>query len=218
MYDFVLSVLGMLILSEALHNLRLEQFLLIVDESKYNMLRQRLEDLELSISKTDNLNDVQNTWKECRELSTAFISDLGHFIYQTLACNEQLRYWSTFLDELIPVIIDLALSFRESNWLLYLSALRRAMPLFFAFDQRNYSRWAPLYYNDCILLEETFPDLFDGFMNGNFTVKQSKQKCSAIPVDQALEKEYNKNGKGKGGIIGFTREKEVVAKWNIIKH
>ena len=44
------------------------------------------------------------------------------------------------------------------------------------------------------------------------------RKCSAIPVDLALEKEYNKNGKGKGGIIGFTREKEVVAKWNIIKH
>ena len=63
----------MLILSEALHHLRLEQFLLRVDGSNYNMLRQRLEDLELSISKTDNLNDVQNTWKECRELSTAFI-------------------------------------------------------------------------------------------------------------------------------------------------
>ena len=73
-------------------------------------------------------------------------------------------------------------------------------------------------YNDCILLEKTFPDLFDGFMNGDFTVKQGKRKCSAIPVDQALEKEYNKNAKGKGSIIGFTREKEVVAKWNIIKH
>ena len=134
----------MLILSEALHHLRLEQFLLSVDGSKYNMLRQRLEDLELSISKTDNLNDVQNTWKECRELSAAFISDLEHFIHQASACNEQFRYWSTFLDELIPVIIDLTLSFRESNWLLYLSALRRAMPLFFAFDRSNYSRWAPL--------------------------------------------------------------------------
>ena len=91
------------------------------------------------------------------------------------------------------------------------------MPLFFAFDRSNYFRWAPLYYNDSILLEETFPDLFDGFMNGDFTVKQSKRKCSAIPVDQALEKEYNKNAKEKGGIIGFTGEK-VVAKWNIIKH
>ena len=66
----------MLILSETLHHLRLEQFILSLDGSKYNMLQQRLGDLELIISKTDDLNDVQNTWKECRELSAAFISDL----------------------------------------------------------------------------------------------------------------------------------------------
>ena len=55
-------------------------------------------------------------------------------------------------------------------------------------------------------------------MNDDFTVKQSKKKCSTIPVNQALEKEYNKNATGCGGIIAFTGEKEVVAKWNIIKH
>ena len=112
----------------------------------------------------------------------------------------------------MPIINNLTLSFRESNWLLYLSALQRAIPLFFAFDRTNYSRWVLLYYKDCILLEEKFPDLFEGFMKGDFTVKLSKRKCSAIPIDQALEKEYNKNAKRKGGIIGFTREKEVVAK------
>ena len=37
-------------------------------------------------------------------------------------------------------------------------------------------------------------------------------------MDQALEKEYNKKAKGPGGIIGVTRQKESVAKWNIIKH
>ena len=51
-----------------------------------------------------------------------------------------------------------------------------------------------------------------------FTVKRSNRKCNPIPVDQALEKEYNKNPKGKGGIVGYTREEEAVAKWNIIKH
>ena len=55
-------------------------------------------------------------------------------------------------------------------------------------------------------------------MKDDFTVKESKRKCSAIPVDQALDKEYNKNAKAKGGIIGFTREKEGVAKWSIINY
>ena len=86
------------------------------------------------------------------------------------------------------------------------------MSLFSAFDRSKYSRWAPLYYNDCILLEETLPDLFEGLMNGDSTVKQSKRKFSAAPVDQALEKEYNKKAKRSGGIIGFTRKTEGVAK------
>ena len=80
------------------------------------------------------------------------------------------------------------------------------MPLLFSFD-RTFETF-----------KETFPDLFKVFIKGDFTVKQNKRKFGVILVDQALEKEYNKNAKGKGGIIGFTREKEAVAKWNIIKH
>ena len=39
-----------------------------------------------------------------------------------------------------------------------------------------------------------------------------------MPIDQALEKAYNKPAKDPGGIIGFTRKKESVAKWNLIRH
>ena len=35
---------------------------------------------------------------------------------------------------------------------------------------------------------------------------------------QALEKPYNKVSKGPGGVIGITKNKAAVAKWNIIKH
>ena len=159
----------MLILCEVLHRLRIEQFLLNVDGSKFDELWRRLEDLELSILKPDNFNEIQNLWNECKELGTTFTSHLQNFIHQTSEYNTQFRYWSIFLDKLMPVINDLTLSFRESNWLLYLSALQRAIPLFFAFDRTNYSRWVPLYYNDCILLEEKFPDLFEGFMKGDFS-------------------------------------------------
>ena len=37
-------------------------------------------------------------------------------------------------------------------------------------------------------------------------------------MDQALEKAYNKPSKGVGGIIGISRQKEAVSKWNLIKH
>ena len=37
-------------------------------------------------------------------------------------------------------------------------------------------------------------------------------------MDQALEKQYNKPAKSSSGVIGFTRRKEAVCRWNIIKH
>ena len=37
-------------------------------------------------------------------------------------------------------------------------------------------------------------------------------------MDQAMEKAYNKPAKDNSGIVGFSRRKEAVAKWNIIKH
>ena len=37
-------------------------------------------------------------------------------------------------------------------------------------------------------------------------------------MDRALEKQYNKPSKGQSEIIGITRSKEAVCKWNIMKH
>ena len=104
---FCSNYLGMLILCEALHRLRLDQFFLNVDGSIYDQLWQHLEDMESNISKPNNLNEVQNVWNECKELPTTFTSDLEHFINQASAYNRQFRYWSIFLDELTPVIMEI---------------------------------------------------------------------------------------------------------------
>ena len=110
----------MLILCEVLHRLRIEQFLLNVDGSKFDELWRRLEDLELSILKPDNFNEIKNLWNECKELGATFTSHLQNFIHQTSEYNTKFRYWSVFFDKLTTVINDLTLSLRESNWLLYL--------------------------------------------------------------------------------------------------
>ena len=49
-------------------------------------------------------------------------------------------------------------------------------------------------------------------------MRHTSRKGSAVPMDQALEKAYNKPAKSSAGIIGFTRRKEAVCKWNLIKH
>ena len=47
---------------------------------------------------------------------------------------------------------------------------------------------------------------------------QARRKGSGIPMDQALEKQCNKSSKGPSEVIGFSRRKETMCKWNIIKH
>ena len=39
-----------------------------------------------------------------------------------------------------------------------------------------------------------------------------------MPFDQALGSAYNNPAKGPGGVIGISRKKEAVLKWNLIKH
>ena len=88
----------------------------------------------------------------------------------------------------------------------------------FEFDCTNYARWAPLYFDDCLKLEEIFRILYQKFMEGDFCVQQSPRASSVVPMDQALEQSYNKTAKGKGGVIGITTRKATIAKWNLIKH
>ena len=68
--------------------------------------------------------------------------------------SEQFLYWDNFLTQIFPVIRNLTHSHRESYWELYLSAIRRALPLCFALDRVNYKRWLPLYYEDAFVLTE----------------------------------------------------------------
>ena len=96
-------------------------------------------------------------------------------------------------------------------------AIRRSLPLLFAFSRTNYACWAPIIYEDCMNLEKKFPMIYKSFKKGGFVIYRTRQR-SNTPMDQALELVYNKPAKGAGGIIGITRRKEAVALWNITKH
>ena len=113
---------------------------------------------------------------------------------------------------------DLTHSLRQADWKANLSSLRRSIPLFFAFGRINYFRWAPIHYEECLNLENLHPKLFEAFNRGDFIVNRTSRRSSSVPVDQALEKVYNKPANSPGGVIGLTQKKESVAKWNLIKH
>ena len=101
---------------------------------------------------------------------------------------------------------------------MHLSDVRKSLKLFIVFGHTNYCRWAPVYFEECKNLPRSFPTLHEAFQRGDFVVHHTKRNGSAVLIDQALEKAYNKPAKGPGGIIGYTRKKESVAKWNLIQH
>ena len=102
--------------------------------------------------------------------------------------------------------------FRQDNWLKHMQALRRAIPLFYAFNRINYKRWAPLYYEDCVALPNKFPKLYEAFCKGEFVVAQTFCKSSSIPLDQALEMQYNNPAKSRSRIITRYYQKERSSK------
>ena len=62
------------------------------------------------------------------------------------------------------------------------------------------------------------PGLYKHFKRGGRVVYFTSTKCSAVGMDMALEKVYNKPAKSIGGIIGMTSRKEAVAYRNWLKH
>ena len=60
--------------------------------------------------------------------------------------------------------------------------------------------------------------MYQSFLDRGFVVRYFSRKGSLVPMDQALEKAYNKPGKSSAGIIDFTQRKEAVCKWTLIKH
>ena len=72
------------------------------------------------------------------------------------------RYWNNFTEDIYPILRNLTTSIRNGEWTLYITTLREALPLLFAFDRTNYSRWGSLYYEDCLGHKDKFPTICKG--------------------------------------------------------
>ena len=157
-------------------------------------------------------------WKYHEVKMKGLIHSIGDFNNAGCQKSNQFKFWCVFLQDVVSFLIATNRSHREGNWDMLLSAVRRAIPLFLFLNRINYKHWVPLYFGDCMALKSRFPDLWENFCNGGIVVHKTLRKGSGIPMDQALEKQYNKPAKDPSGVIGFTKRKQAVCKWNIIKH
>ena len=65
-----------------------------------------------------------------------------------------------------------------------------------------------------VTLDRTHPHVFDEFNKGNFTVKKSSNRFSAIAIDHAHE-QNNACVKGDGGAVGLTENPAALRRWMV---
>ena len=210
---YICGIRGMTIILEVLHTLQMNQFTCQRSKNVFKEANNIVEKISAMI--TESKSESAITEWECLNI---LIKSREFEIFQTTGekASNQFAFWNGFIDKIFPVLRDLTRSHREGNWQLHLSAVQRALPLSFAIDRTNYKRWLPLYFEDCLSLPERYPLIHENILQGEFVVKLTKRKGSAVPVDQALESKYNKQAKSSSGIIGITRRKDAVCKWDLI--
>ena len=177
----------MRVLSEAFNRLRLNTFFSELKDFDMEHIQNLVREFSEEISKQSNEDLIKEKWDLAKMFVEVNLSNNFHTFVKADKISDKFKYWNLFLDVFMPIVMDLTRSFREADWNLHLSAVRRSLPLFFAFGRTNYCRWTPLYYEDCINLENKFPLLQTAFLKGDFVVHQTLRKCSAVPIDQALE-------------------------------
>ena len=119
------------------------------------------------------------------------------------------QYWDTILSlELMGLVFVRA--HREKIFPLYLDSLKEIIPWFFALDHYHYARWMPVHIRDMENLPTSIHTEFHEL--GHWVVHKTKNRFSAMPIDQAHE-QNNAIVKGSGGAVGLTQNPSAFRKW-----
>ena len=103
---------------------------------------------------------------------------------------------------------------REGEFTLYVDALTKIVPWFFALDHTNYARWIPVHLTDMVTLKDVHLKVFAEFLKGNFVVKKTAHRFSAIAIDQGYE-QNNAAVKDDGGAVDLTESPAALKRWMV---
>ena len=146
------------------------------------------------------------------------ITKLLHELDATVSDESALfKFWSIYL-KAVTALLALIRAERSGDWELYLESLICMLPVFYAYDRINYSRWLPVYIADMINLEDTAKEVYDEFKAGRFSVNRTGKSFAAVPTDQVLEQTLNKDSKGSGGLKGISNNEVARTKWFLSSH
>lgn len=213
---YVRSLTGLTMLSESMERLQWQTFFDLHGVEKYKNSLKLLVDMKDSIS-TKNKAESKEFLSAFLSSSDELFSDFEAFKIEGRSKSETFLFWDKFI-QMVELAKMLVRADREGDWQLHVQTVEAMLPYFAVFNCNNYLRWCSLYLEDMKKLSETAPDVKEQFEAGRFVVKRSLIPFSAVAADLCLEQTINRSAKSSGGIIGSTKKKEFVTRWNIIYH
>ena len=194
--NYVKGKEGMNIIAEAISLLLFKQFKQERSNNYYfDELFEKLEDSireAMGCLEDKDLTSFKLAWKQGKDLQEGIRTDFKLWQYSNLN-NENIHYWTLFLNDIFPRLRDLTHSIRQGNWLLFISSVGRCITLFFAFGRTNYSRFVPLFLEDCLDLQRKHASLYKHYLQGGWVNCHTTRQGSAVAFDMALEKCYVTN-------------------------
>ncbi|KAL2081649.1 hypothetical protein ACEWY4_023502 [Coilia grayii] len=122
-------------------------------------------------------------------------------------------FWRQYM-ELVSILLAFTRALRSGDWKLYMSAFKSMMPWFAAYDHTHYTRWGAVFIADMEHLAQKAPQVYKGFLDGDFVAKETNHSFNNVPFDLCLE-HINKTGKVAGGLVGITRNESARNRWSI---
>ena len=141
------------------------------------------------------------------------VMSLDNWCTERARASPQFQFWFIILQLELTVMVYLR-SLREANFPLYIDALSKIVPWFFALDHTHYARWVPVHLRDMVTMQSCLPSVYNEFLKGNFTVKKTSHAFSSMAIDQAHE-QNNAIVKGDGGAVGLTENPSALRRWMV---
>ena len=115
----------------------------------------------------------------------------------------QFRFLTVYCN-MVKRLLEFIEASRTRNWLQHLFSAEGLMQDFISMDRCKYRKCWMVYIVDMKNLEYANPEIWQYFLQGNFSVQKSAIVGTAIGCDHA-EEQVNCEDKSRGGLKGITR-------------
>ena len=162
------------------------------------------DDLEKFISLEDDLSNLVDVDKKkfMAEHTNELIKKYEEFSQETRNGNygKTAQYWIGYVN-MLHLYEEFSRNIRTGDLDFYIYCLQWMTALFFTFNHH----WLTLYHGKLRKLKNSYPEIYEEFKNGFFSLKRKSKPFLRIPIDLTLEQSTNADADcQRSGIISLT--------------